>query len=83
MVYERTSSNVLSVTVGAGSDTADAAVVVVPYDCVVMIYGSGATLHREQNFGDVAPTSGIKVYAFQWTKIGTAWHVYVNVGVYN
>lgn len=60
--------------------------VVVPYNVKPnwVANGSGVILHKHQNYDDVAPTSGYKVYTLFCQIVGsTRKHIFINVAPYN
>lgn len=76
-----------TVTVYGGNFTKEkpTASLVVPYNVNPnwTTYGTGITLHKHQNYDDVAPTSGYKVYTLFCQIVESVKHIFINVAPYN
>lgn len=75
-----------TITVQGSSFSEDkpTALVIVPYNInPTWVAGTMTTLHKHQNYDDVAPTSGYKVYTVFCQVVGSQRHAFINVAPYN
>lgn len=75
-----------TITVHGGTFSRDkpTASVIVPYHInPIWVAGTVTTLHKHQNYDDVAPTSGYKIYTVFCQKFVSQIHAFINVAPYN
>lgn len=74
----------ISVLGSSFSEKAPTASVIVPYNInPTWTTENGTTLHKHQNYDDVVPTSGYKVYTVFCQMLGSRIHAFINVAPYN